>query len=342
MNAQARLGAFVLVALVLLGLASGRIAKIPWFTHKDRVIEIAFNDVLGLETLADVRFAGLRVGTVKSIELRDNSPIVKIELDADFFLPASTRASIGSGGLVGEKYLALYAKPDDRSPLPPDATIPVDIGGDIDTFIAKMTGIVGEFQDMASQIRAAFDAEGEGVAFSTMVVNTNKAVTSLAETLAENREALTATIDSLQNASRALENRLPQIASDLHTLSHDLVEMIEANRASLELAAGRLPETIEAGRSFFESGQKTIASVDDATQRADDILVENRENLYRLLFEMRKAAENLDELSDDLRRNPWKLLNEKPEVPPSPRASQEKMEEMLLTTGRMGVTPAHR
>jgi len=342
MNAQARLGAFVLIALALLVLASGRIAKMPWFAKEDNIIEIAFDDVMGLEPLAAVRFAGLRVGTVKSIELSNNRPMVRLELDADFFLPASTHASIGSGGLVGEKYLALYAKTGDTKPLPPDATIPVDIGGDIDTFIAKMSGIVGEFQEMSDQIRKAFDAEGDGVAFSTMVVNTNRAVTALAEALAENREALAATIDSLRGTSQALETHVPEIARDLSRLSHDLAGMIESNRNSLERILEKLPETIEAGQDFFDGSQRAIASVDEAMHRADDMLIENRENLYRMIFEMRKAAENLETLSDDLRRNPWKLLNEKPEVPPSPRAKQEKLEEMLLSTGRMGVTPARR
>jgi len=57
---------------------------------------------------------------------------------------------------------------------------------------------------------------------------------------------------------------------------------------------------------------------------------------------MRKAAENLDALSDDLRRNPWKLTNKTREVPPSPRARQEKMEELMLSTGRMGLAPSRR
>jgi phospholipid/cholesterol/gamma-HCH transport system substrate-binding protein len=243
---------------------------------------------------------------------------------------------------VGEKYLAFYADPGDTKPLPPDAIIPVDIGGDIDTFIAKMTGVVGEFQEMANQIRAAFDADGDGVSFSTLVHNTNSAVTMLAETLSENREALASTMVSLRNTSKALEAQVPDTARDLRRLSHDLAEMIELNRGNLELAASKLPEAIEAGQNFFENSQKTIASVDGVMRRADDMLVENRENLYRLMFEMRKAAENLEALSGDLRRNPWKLLNEKPEVPPSPRAKQEKLEEMLLTTGKMGVTPAQR
>ncbi|MDQ6987347.1 MAG: MCE family protein, partial [Mariprofundaceae bacterium] len=67
-----------------------------------------------------------------------------------------------------------------------------------------------------------------------------------------------------------------------------------------------------------------------------------RENIYRMIFEMRKAAENLDALSDDLRRNPWKLTNKTREVRPSPRARQEKMEELMLSTGRMGLAPSRR
>ena len=73
---------------------------------------------------------------------------------------------------------------------------------------------------------------------------------------------------------------------------------------------------------------------------ADAMLVDNRENLYRMLFELRKASENLESLSDNLRRNPWKLLTKEPEVPPSPQARQQMMEQMLLTTGQMGVAPA--
>jgi len=92
---------------------------------------------------------------------------------------------------------------------------------------------------------------------------------------------------------------------------------------------------VEASEDFFSEGKKSFRNF-------NDILTDNRENLYRMIFEFRRTAENLDALSDDLRRNPWKLMNKQPEVPPSPRVKQEKMEEMMLSTGLMGLAPARK
>ena len=71
-------------------------------------------------------------------------------------------------------------------------------------------------------------------------------------------------------------------------------------------------------------------------------ILDNRENLYRTLFELRKASESLEIFADDIRRNPWKLMKEKPEIKADRRARQEEMEEMLMTTGRMGIAPARK
>jgi hypothetical protein len=60
------------------------------------------------------------------------------------------------------------------------------------------------------------------------------------------------------------------------------------------------------------------------------------------LFELRKASENFEAFSDDIRRNPWKLMKEKPEVRANKRAEREKMEELILSTGRMGLAPAKK
>ena len=97
----------------------------------------------------------------------------------------------------------------------------------------------------------------------------------------------------------------------------------------------KLPQALQAGQDFFKQGEK-------AARDMDQVVLDNRENLMRAIFELRKTSEHLEEMSDDLRRNPWKLMAKKPEIPPGPRARQEKMEEFLLSTGQMGVTPARK
>jgi phospholipid/cholesterol/gamma-HCH transport system substrate-binding protein len=109
LNAQARLGAFVLVALILLGLMSSRIGGFVWFKQQHNIVETEFNDLMGLEPQSDVRMAGVKVGSIQEIKLDKGRALVRIALLPGIRLPASTQASIVSRGMVGEKYLSLHS-----------------------------------------------------------------------------------------------------------------------------------------------------------------------------------------------------------------------------------------
>ncbi|HXH65365.1 MAG TPA: MlaD family protein [Mariprofundaceae bacterium] len=316
MNAQARLGAFVLVALILLGLITSRIGGFVWFKQQHNIVEAEFNDLMGLDPQSDVRMAGVKVGTIQEIRLEGGRALVRIALLPGIRLPASTKASIVSRGMVGEKYLALHATPGDTQWLPDGARIPSEPGGDINTLITQMGSVIGDIRTISDALKQML-ANGEGQdSLRALIRKTNETIGEIAQMVHENRQDLHDTIHNLSRVSADLSKDLP---ASIHQLNE---------------AAKQLPAAIQSGQKFFTAGKTTV-------DHADAILVDNRENLYRLLFELRKSSENLEALSDDLRRNPWKLINKQPEVPPSPRAKQEQMEEMLLTTGQMGVTPAH-
>jgi phospholipid/cholesterol/gamma-HCH transport system substrate-binding protein len=297
MNAQARLGAFVLIGILLIGLLSVKIGRMHIGARDGMVVEAIFDDVAGLEEQTPVRLAGVRVGNVESISLDGNRALVRIRLKPNVVLPASTTARLVGGGLVGEKFLSLKAKPGDNTPLPEGQLIPAASGGGIESFVAQTERMADDFHEISQQ--------------SQVVLH------DLSGILEENRATLKDTLDNLHGTSQ--------------TLSKDLGPTLDHLDQSLQ----NLPGAIDAGKRFFTHS-------DDAVQKVSALLDGNRENIYRAIFEIRKTAENLDALSDDLRRNPWKLTNKQPEVRPSPRATQEKMEELMLSTGRMGLAPARQ
>ncbi len=317
MNAQARLGAFVLVALILLGLVSSRIGGFVLFKQKHNIVETEFNDLMGLEPQSSVRMAGVKVGTIQSISLDKGRALVRIALLPGIQLPASTKATIVGRGMVGEKYLSLHATPGDTSVLPDGALIPSVPGGDINTLIEQMSRIMGNIGSISESLKRILANNKGSDSLQGLIGKTNDTIGEISKMVKENRRDVHNTIHNLDLVTAELNKELP----------------ISIRR--LNEATKQLPKAIESGRSFFSEGKATM-------DHADAILVDNRENLYRMLFELRKASENLETLSDDLRRNPWKLLNKGPEVPPSPRARQENLEQMLLTTGQMGVAPARR
>lgn len=301
MNPHARLGAFVLASFILLIFATGKIGDITWTKQQSHIVEAEFSDLLGLDVQSPVRMAGVKIGVVNEILLRDNHAVVRIALNPDIKLPASTRASIISRGLVGEKNIALSARSGDRELLPDGAVIPSDPAGDINTFIAKASGITDD-------IRALTGALSNGslngpASLQQIIANINTAAREMTLMVSENRSRIREITVSLQHITASLEKELPQAA--------------------------------RSGQQFFEQGTKTSATLDASLQ-------DNRENLYRAMFELRKTAENLEAFSDDIRRNPWKLMKEKPEVKPGPHAREAAMEELLMTTGSMGLEPARK
>ena len=315
MNAQARLGAFVLIALILLGLVTSRLGGFVLFKQQHHIVETEFNDLMGLEPQSDVRMAGVKVGTVQEIKLDKGRALVRIALLPGVRLPASTTASIVGRGMVGEKYLSLHAKPGDTQMLPDGARIPSEPGGDINTLITQMGGVIGNIRSISLDLKQMLANGKQKDSLRGLIAHTNETVDEFLQMARENRRDLHATIHNLSRLSSTLNRDLPKAV------------------ARFDAATKQLPAAIRSSQAFFSEGKATM-------NHADALLVDNRENLYRMLFMLRKASENLETLSDNLRRNPWKLLTKQPEVPPSPQAKQQLMEQMLLTTGQMGVAPA--
>jgi len=237
--------------------------------------------------------------------------LVRIALNPDIRLPASTRASIVGRGLVGEKNLVLTAKDGDDQWLADGALIPSDAGSDINTFISKSSGITDDIRGLTETLSKALSDSGNGSSLQHMIGNISQAAEALSKLIDENRQ-------HIRQATRSFGQTGKNAAS-----------LVQHHRRDLDQLLTSLPKTSQAGEAFFLESTAAMRTL-------HDMLNENRENLYRIMFELRKASENLEAFSDDIRRNPWKVLSEKPEVKASPRRTQLKMEEMLLTTGHMG------
>jgi len=151
--------------------------------------------------------------------------------------------------------------------------------------------------------------------------------------LQENRQEIHQTTNSMRTTMQLLESELPPILAQLRQSTQTIGELLQQHRKDIDVAASELPKAVKASKEFFSQSA-------EISNTLNSTLMDNQENLYRILFELRKTSENLEAFSDDIRRNPWKVLNEKPEVKASAKAERRKMEEMILTTGHMGPAPA--
>ncbi len=117
-SSKIKLGIFVLTGTILLIISLYLIGTKQNLFNKTFSVYVKFHNVGGLIAGNNVRFAGIAIGTVKEVEIV-NDTIVLVEMvirqDAMRFIRKASMAEIGSDGLMGNRLINL-STPNPNSP----------------------------------------------------------------------------------------------------------------------------------------------------------------------------------------------------------------------------------
>ena len=100
-------GVFVLVGMVCLGYLSIKLGKLELIGGNVYEVVAQFNTGSGLKAGSSVEIAGVEVGRVRAITLKEDRAAVILAVDNKIKLYTDTIASIKTRGIIGEKFLAL-------------------------------------------------------------------------------------------------------------------------------------------------------------------------------------------------------------------------------------------
>jgi phospholipid/cholesterol/gamma-HCH transport system substrate-binding protein len=130
-------GLFVLVGIVCLGYLAVKLGKLELVGGDVYEIEAQFNTASGLKPGSTIEIAGVEVGRVRGIVLKDDRAIVKLAVNNTVKLYTDTIASIKTRGIIGEKFLAL-SPGGGGDPLKPGDTIrDTDSGLDLEELVSQ-------------------------------------------------------------------------------------------------------------------------------------------------------------------------------------------------------------
>jgi len=136
---ETAVGLFLVVGILCLGYLSIRLGKLELVGGDDVPVTAEFSTVAGLKQGANVEIAGVEVGKVDAIDIRDYKAVVRMRVRRGLRLQEDTIASVRTRGLIGDKYINLSPGASDRL-IPPGGRIretesAVDIEGLIGQFI---------------------------------------------------------------------------------------------------------------------------------------------------------------------------------------------------------------
>lgn len=130
-------GLFVLVGIVCLGYLSVKLGKLELIGGNVYEVVAQFNTASGLKPGSSIEIAGVEVGRVRAITLKEDRAAVTLAVDKTVKLYTDTIASIKTRGIIGEKFLAL-SPGGGGDPLNPGDTIrDTESGLDLEELVSQ-------------------------------------------------------------------------------------------------------------------------------------------------------------------------------------------------------------
>jgi phospholipid/cholesterol/gamma-HCH transport system substrate-binding protein len=134
-------GLFVFVGLVAVAFLAVRIGggQLALSASATQLTQARFTNASGLKPGSTVRVAGVPVGTVTEVKLKQDemAALVTLRIDSSLKLDDDTSAAVRSAGLIGEKFISL--KPGSSGTVLKPGAIIVDTESavDLEDIIAK-------------------------------------------------------------------------------------------------------------------------------------------------------------------------------------------------------------
>lgn len=109
-------GIFIVIGIAFLIGAVLTIGNLRSTFQKKMTVWTMFDDVNGLQPGNNIWFSGVKIGTVKKMELYGRSQVkvtLNISLDAQKYIRKNSMAKIGTDGLIGNKIIVIYGGTSD-------------------------------------------------------------------------------------------------------------------------------------------------------------------------------------------------------------------------------------
>lgn len=235
-----------------------------------------FDDVSSLKAGDSVRVAGVRVGTVKQVDLQpDNTVTVGFAADRDIALTSGTKAAVRYLNLVGDRYLELIDSPGSAHIAPPGSQIPADrteSALDLDLLLGGLKPVVQALNPQA--------------------------VNALTNSLIQVLQGQDGNIESLFGKTSAFSNSLADNAQTVQQLIDNLnvvLATLDNDGAKFSGAVDKLELLVSGLAGDRDPIGNAITALDNGTASLTDLLTQARPPLAGTVAQLARVAPLLDQ-----------------------------------------------
>jgi len=295
-NIEFRVGVIVLFCLVLVAWS------IYWLQgyklqRNAQMIMVRFDDVGTLAIGDKVTVAGVRKGKVNDLSLTEDGVLVQLQIYRDVVLKGDATFTIKNLGLMGERFVAISPGKDSVV-----YNLTLTAEGRYDSGIPEVMGLMGE---MVRELRLVVRSLRQSVASDSSLGKFNRTVSNL--------ESVTSSLASYMDNNEA---KFDKTADNFLAASRTLKQLLQRNQSAIDSTAGRMGRIGQKLERFVDQLDTLSTTARNFADRLENeegtlqLLIEDR----RLYDDLRRTADNLDDLITDIRADPRKYINLKVEL----------------------------
>jgi ABC-type transporter Mla subunit MlaD len=250
----------------------------------------------GLEPGAVVLFGGISVGRVTAVRPAAADPTkIEIQLDVKEDTPLNEKsvAKLGFISVMSGAALSVTTGNNDAKRLPAGSEIPSQEAANLDAITAKMAGVADNAYGLITEVR--IELQGVSGDARTLLANLNTV------TGKDNQRKVQGALDNV-NAMLATERpKIDRLADQLNAVSSHADETIQN-------VNGTVSDMRQPIREDLAELQKTLVQT---KALLGDMQVMVRANDYKIndtIENLRMATDNLGQLTDSVKQQPWSLI----------------------------------
>ncbi len=309
MTTEAKVGIFVIICVLLLGVTVYYVGNQQWGRHLTPY-STHLRYAGGVAPGSEVLFGGISVGRVTKVRSWNQDPTmieILFELKQDTPVNEKSVAKLGTVSLMSAPALSITTGAQDAPRLKAGQVIPSQETLSIDDMARKISVVADSAQDLLAQVQG--ELKGVSGQAQTLLANLNDA------TGPTNRRQLAEILQQVNSLMAEQSPKIDQITDQVLLLSKDadstvkkigpLVDHTDATVANVNMTIDQLRDPIRQDlaqlQSTMEQAKSLIATIQTVVRSNDNNIRESMDNI-------RVATENLDQLTDQVKQRPWSLV----------------------------------
>ena len=279
MSSEAKVGIFVLIGLGILAFMSLKVGDFRFGGERGYNLYVDFSNAGGLSADAAVRVAGVHVGKVEEISLRNRKAHLKLLINPQYKLGNDVKAMIKTAGVLGEKYVEIVPGRSDEYLLDGEQIVSTIAPADLDNLMNQVSEIAVDIKAISSSLRKSIGTDEGSDNIKAILTNLTDTTRLLRDVMDKNDEKIENLFTNLESISYSIDDMVIQNEDQIHSffnnfeeLSASLNDLVQSNNAQIS---------------------QIVANLNDFTGELKGISAENREPFKDMIA-------NLEHFSDDL------------------------------------------